>query len=81
MRLQNVSTGHRWTTKLKLGLMRLVSGSEPPDVVKTLQYRPAFFGKPFSDYLQVIMRGPSDWSIGERELFASFVSRQNRCVF
>jgi hypothetical protein len=27
------------------------------------------------------MRGPSDWSVGEREFFAAFVSARNRCVF
>jgi len=27
------------------------------------------------------MRGPSMWSVGERELFAAFVSRLNQCVF
>jgi hypothetical protein len=28
-----------------------------------------------------VMRGPSRWSVGERELFASFTSRCNACVF
>jgi len=27
------------------------------------------------------MRGPSEWTVGERELFAAFVSRLNQCVF
>lgn len=81
MRLHNVSHGHRWPQKLKLGFIRLVSRSEAPDVVKTLLYRPAFFGTPFSASLQQVMRGPSDWSIGERELFAAFVSRLNQCLF
>jgi hypothetical protein len=30
---------------------------------------------------QQVMRGPSPWSLGERELFAAFVSRVNRCPF
>ncbi|MBC7542022.1 MAG: hypothetical protein H7338_04755 [Candidatus Sericytochromatia bacterium] len=81
MRLKNVSNGHRWPQKLKLAMIRLLSRFEAPDVVKTLSYRPEFFGQPFSACLQQVMRGPSDWSIGERELFASFVSRQNQCLF
>ena len=51
------------------------------DVVRTMRYRSELFGRPFSSALQQIMRGPSDWSPGERELFAAFVSTQNRCVF
>lgn len=81
MRLKVVQSGHRLPQKLKLGLMRLMMGGPPPDVVKTLLYRPEFFGKPFSDLTQAVMRGPSKWSVGERELFAAFVSRLNKCVF
>jgi hypothetical protein len=51
------------------------------DVVRTMRYRSELFGRPFSAALQRIMRGPSDWPAGERELFAAFVSAQNQCVF
>ncbi len=51
------------------------------DVVRTMAYRPELFGAPFSAYLQAVMRGPSAWSVGERELFAAFVSRTNRCSY
>jgi hypothetical protein len=51
------------------------------DVVRTMRYRSDLFGRPFSTAMQQIMRGPSDWSAGERELFAAFVSCQNQCVF
>jgi hypothetical protein len=50
-------------------------------VLKTLYYRPELFGRPFSAALDVAMRGPSDWSAGERELFAGFVSSLNQCPF
>jgi hypothetical protein len=55
-----------------------------PDVVdvrNVLAHRPELFGGPFSAALQQVMRGPSPWSAGERELFAAFVSARNRCVF
>jgi hypothetical protein len=50
-------------------------------VIKTLLYRPELFGGPFSEALHEAMRGPSEWSAGERELFAGFASHLNQCVF
>jgi hypothetical protein len=56
-------------------------GREPVGVLKTLHYRPELFGRPYSESLDAAMRGPSDWSAGERELFAAFVSVLNQCPF
>ena len=80
MRLPKVHTGHRLADKAMLGLMRVVMG-HAPGVVRTLRYRKEFFGQRFSQLTQQVMRGPSSWSVGERELFAAFVSRLNQCVF
>jgi hypothetical protein len=81
MRLPSVEHRHRLPQKLKLGVIRLLSGRRVPDVVKTLLYRPSFFGMAHSAWTQAVMRGQSDWSVGERELFAAFTSRINHCVF
>ncbi len=81
MRVAAVEHRHRFAQKLKLGLIRLLSRRPVPDVVKTLMYRPEFFGRPQCEWTQAVMRGPSEWSIGERELFAAFTSRLNHCVF
>jgi hypothetical protein len=54
---------------------------DAPGVIKTLLYRPEVFGRPFSDAVDRAMRGPSDWSAGERELFAAFTSLLNQCPF
>ena len=81
MRLASVRRNHRLKQKLLLAMIRLVSRREPPDVVKTLLYRPEVFGTPMSRLFQRVMRGPSQWSVGERELFAAFVSGLNQCVF
>ena len=59
----------------------LDDGSDALGVVKTLRYRPELFGRPFSEGLDVVMRGPSEWSTGERELFAAFTSLLRQCPF
>jgi hypothetical protein len=81
MRLNQVETGHRLRQRLMLRMVRTVGRMEPPDVVKTTLYRPEYFGKPSSQLTQRVMRGPSEWTIGERELFAAFTSRLNQCPF
>jgi hypothetical protein len=62
-------------------IFRVVFRREPPDVMKTILYRPAFFGLPFSVFAQDVMRGDSPWTPGERELFAAYTSSLNHCVF
>lgn len=81
MRLKKVEDGHRFVTKLKLGLFRILARRRVPDVVRTLFYRPGLFGEPYSEVLQGVMRGDSDWTVGERELFAAYVSKKNQCLF
>jgi hypothetical protein len=51
------------------------------DISLAIRYRPELFGEPFSAYLQEVMKGPSEWSEAERELFAAFVSKLNQCPF
>jgi len=81
MRLPILETGHRLPQRLKLAFIRLVSRGEPPDVLKTLYYRPDYFGSPALALVHSVLRGPSPWTVGERELFAAFVSAQNQCPF
>jgi len=81
MRLPNVERGDKPSVRLFYAFVRLVSGFRAPDVVRTLRYRRHLFGRPHSAHTQAVMRGPSAWSVGERELFAAFVSRMNRCHF
>lgn len=60
----------------------LVPGTPPPhDVRKALMYRPDLWGRPFARAMQDVMRGPSAWSPGERELMAAYVSRRNLCPY
>jgi hypothetical protein len=81
VRLETLTHGHSRGVRLFLWFVRLVSRKEPADVVKTLYYRPEFYGAAYSSLLQDIMRGPSEWEVGERELFAAFTSKLNQCPF
>jgi hypothetical protein len=81
VRLQCLESGHDAREAIVLGVIRDQRGVEPPDVLKTLHYRPELFGRPFSDTLDLAMRGQSDWTPGEREMFAAFVSSLNQCPF
>jgi hypothetical protein len=86
MRLPKVATGQRLPQKALLWMVRMVamiSGDpvSPSDIMRTVLYRPELFGKPYSDLVHALLRGPSDWSAGDRELFAAFTSRLNSCRF
>ena len=81
MRLGNVARGDGFKHRLIFGVIRLSSGFRAQDVVRTLMYRPSFFGDPHSAHTHAVMRGESAWSVGERELMAAWVSRTNDCRF
>jgi hypothetical protein len=81
MRLAALDTGHTFMTKALFAFIRTVSRQPVPDVVKTIKYRPEFWGGPMSEVFQEVMRGPSEWSVGDRELMAAFVSKTNECEF
>jgi hypothetical protein len=81
MRLSILEKGHKLRWKAFMAITRLTGGYETPGVVKTLLYRPEFFGHAQSKLTQRIMRGASPWKVGERELFACFVSAVNQCPF
>ena len=80
MRLQKVHSGHKLGDKLFLAFLNVVAG-HAPGVVRTLRYRKEYFGTPWTDLTQQVMRGPGEWTVGEREIFAAFVSHLNQCVF
>jgi uncharacterized peroxidase-related enzyme len=53
---------------------------ELPGIVGLLTYRPET-GKPLTDLAEVLLRGPSTLSSGEREIIAASVSYWNGCHF
>ncbi len=80
MRLKKVENGQNLWHRIRLRTMRALIG-QVPDVMRMMWYRPSFFGAHFMAASQQALRGPSDWSVGERELFGAFVSRLNQCPF
>jgi len=81
MRLHKVQEDHGLPFRLMMWVREKATGTEAPDVLRTFFYRPEFFGLPFTSWLHEVMRGPSEWSPGERELFAAFTAKLNQCVF
>ena len=55
-------------------------GSEQPGILGLFDFRPET-AKPLSELAEVLLRGPSSLSRGERELIAAVVSRGNECEF
>jgi uncharacterized peroxidase-related enzyme len=74
-----INSAYHISDRVTLRLSRLAGGREPADIRKLLSYRRDFFGDPFTAWVEDVLRGPSSWSIGERELIAAFVSSRNKC--
>ncbi len=81
MRLRILDNGHGFGTKALFALIRTVSRHPVLDVVKLVKYRSDFYGGPMSAVTHEAMRGPSTWSVGDRELMAAYVAKTNHCEF
>jgi AhpD family alkylhydroperoxidase len=81
MRLRILDSGHGFGTKALFALIRTVSRQPVLDVIKLVKYRADFYGGPMAKVTQEAMRGPSAWSVGDRELMATFVAKTNRSEF
>lgn len=81
MRLRILDSGHGFGTKTLFALIRAVSRQPVLDVIKVVKYRADFYGGPMTKVTQEAMRGPSTWSIGDRELMAAFIAKNIQCEF
>jgi AhpD family alkylhydroperoxidase len=81
MRLRSLDSGHGLGTKALFAVIRTVSRQPVLDVVKLVKYRADFYGGPMQGVTHEAMRGPSTWSVGDRELMAAFVAKINQCEF
>jgi len=81
MRLNILNNGYKVGSKLLFGVIKLFSGYPLPDAAKIVFYRPGFYGNPAKNFTHRALRGPSAWSVRERELMAAYVSSINACTF
>ena len=80
MRLQILHDEFSPIQKAQMWLMSKLVGHVPGPIA-TMSYRRQLFGKPMSDVFDEAMRRMTEWSIGDVELFAAFVSKLNQCVY
>jgi uncharacterized peroxidase-related enzyme len=81
MRLEILNTGYRPGTKMLFAVIRAFSGQSLPDAAKLVFYRPDFYGSRARKFTHETMRGPSAWSVADRELMAAYVSKVNASAF
>lgn len=77
MRLMILDRGHSFGTKALFAVIRLFSRQPVLDVIKFVKYRPEFYRA--QEFTHAVMRGSSSWSVGDRELMAAFVAKNNEC--
>lgn len=81
MRLDILNRGYGLRAKAIFAIVRLVSRRPLPDAARLGFYRPDFYGALSNQLTHETMRGPSPWSVGDRELMAAFVSQANESAF
>jgi len=80
MRLELFYTKQRLPARIIAQIVRFVEGFSP-DIVRVFLYRKEFFGELFQSRFHETLRGESEWTFGERELMAAFVSSKNQCRY
>jgi len=81
MRLREIDRGDSIVSRLLISFISLVSGMRLPDAARVAFYHKEFFSAPMGEWTQAAVRGPSEWSVGERELMAALVAKWNSCSF
>jgi uncharacterized peroxidase-related enzyme len=81
MRLAEINRGEGLSNRLLIGFISRMSGMRLPDAARVAFYHKDFFSTPMGAWTQAAMRGPSRWSVGERELMAALVAKWNSCAF
>ncbi|MGN6683633.1 MAG: carboxymuconolactone decarboxylase family protein [Devosia sp.] len=80
MRLPEIDRGDSLGNRLLISFISLVAGMRLPHAARVAFYHRDFLGV-LGEWTQATMRGPSPWSVGERELMAALVAKWNSCAF
>jgi alkylhydroperoxidase family enzyme len=80
MRLGEVERGDSLANRLLIRFISMVSRMRLPDAARVAFYHKDF-GRPLGTWTQAAMRGPSTWTVAERELMAAMVAKWNSCTF
>jgi uncharacterized peroxidase-related enzyme len=67
--------------QLRLWILNACLGEITSDAARAAFYRPGLFSKSYFKFQHRLMRGKSEWSIAERELFAANVASRIQCEF
>lgn len=81
MRLPEVERGDTLRNRMLIAMISRLSGTRLPDAARVAFYRQDFAGPAIGAWTQKTMRGPSGWSVSERELMAATVATWNTCPF
>lgn len=81
MRLPEVERGDGLRSRMLIRVISLALGARLPDAARVAFYHKGFVGTALGAWTQAAMRGPSGWSVAERELMAAMVAKWNSCPF
>ena len=81
MRLAEVDRGDSLRSRVLIQIISTVLGARLPDAARVAFYHKGYVGTALGEWTQAVMRGPSAWTVGERELMAAMVAHWNSSTF
>lgn len=81
MRLPEIERGDSFRSRALIRVISLAMGMRLPDAARVAFYHKDFVSPAIGAWTQETMRGPSEWSVGERELMGAMVAKWNSCPF
>lgn len=80
MRLASLNRPTHLRQRVRYALAN-VWGKRIPGPILALSYRRNACGRQLARCVQEALRGAREWTVGEIEIFAAFVSKLNHCEF